>query len=98
MNVVHFLYDVRFEWNAEKARLNERKHGVSFELACEVFFDPFFLIVKEEIIDGEVRNAIIGLTTSWQLLYVVYVARNEAIRIISARRTTRKERLEYENQ
>ncbi|NOX64170.1 MAG: BrnT family toxin [Chloroflexi bacterium] len=98
MDTFFVLYDVRFEWDADKALMNLRKHGVSFELACEVFFDPFFLIVKEDIIEGEVRNAIVGLTTSWQLLYVVYVTRNDAIRIISARRTTRKEQLEYENQ
>ena len=50
------------------------------------------------MIDDELRETIIGLTPNWQMLYVVYVMRNEVIRIISARIATNTERQTYENQ
>ena len=66
---------MRLEWDARKARANFRKHGVSFEEASSVFFDP--LSVTGEDPDHSVGEA-------------------DAIRIISARRTTRAERKLYE--
>ncbi|MEI7845619.1 MAG: hypothetical protein WCK35_07435 [Chloroflexota bacterium] len=51
-----------------------------------------------EMIDGELREAIMGLNTTWQLLYVVYVLRDDIIRIVSARLVTNAERETYENQ
>lgn len=45
MEVSWLLHDVQFIWNAEKAALNRQKHGMSFEPACEVFFDPFVRVV-----------------------------------------------------
>ena len=47
---------------------------------------------------GEMREAVIGMTADWQVLYVVFVERDNAIRTISARPVTRQERLQYENQ
>jgi len=55
-------------------------------------------VVDEEIVDNEVREAAVGLTTNWQLLYVVYVMRQEVVRIISAREVTKAERKRYEEQ
>jgi uncharacterized DUF497 family protein len=40
VNVQHFYNGLLFEWDRDKARSNFKKHGVSFEEACEVFFDP----------------------------------------------------------
>lgn len=98
MNVVYTLQSIDFEWNNEKAVFNIQKHEVSFESACEVFFDPFLQSKDNEFIDGEQREIIIGATEKLRLLYVAYTMRDDKIRIISARNVTRKERLEYENQ
>ena len=67
-------------------------------MACEAFFDPFVCYLDEEVVDGELRETVIGLTTTWQLLYVVYVLRDDIIRIVSARLVTKAEREIYENQ
>ncbi len=93
----HFLYlGQRFLWDSEKASSNARKHGVSFELAFQIFFDP--LIRMEEASSGEEeRNAAIGLTEDWALLFVVHLLREgNLIRIISARSATARERRAYE--
>jgi uncharacterized DUF497 family protein len=46
---------IRFEWDEAKNVSNQRKHGTSFEDACEVFRDPLYVSVKERIQDGEQR-------------------------------------------
>ena len=97
-NVRYSLHNIIFEWDSHKASANYRKHGVSFELACEAFFDPFVYYINEEVVDYELREAIIGMTTNWHLFYVVYVIRNDVVRIISARLATKFEREKYENQ
>ena len=91
------LNGIRFVWNRDKAESNLRQHGVSFEDACEVFFDPFVQLLRSEMIDGEEREATIGMTEEWRLLVVVYTFRAEAIRIISARPATSAERTAYED-
>jgi len=98
MNVKYSLHNIVFEWDSQKAATNLRKHSITFELACEAFFDPFIYYLDDETIDGELREAIMGLNTTWQLLYVVYVMRDDIIRIISARLVTNIERETYENQ
>jgi uncharacterized DUF497 family protein len=90
------LSGVSFEWDVEKEARNRLRHGVPFELACEVFFDPFarWLDVTHA---NETRDAAIGRTESQTLLFVVHVVRHEeVIRIISARRATTEERRIYE--
>jgi len=96
---VHFTYGgQRFCWNPEKARSNLFKHGICFEQACEIFFDPFVQILDASAQD-EAREAAIGLAEDWTLLYVVHMVRQESvIRIVSARPATRAERRNYENQ
>jgi uncharacterized DUF497 family protein len=98
VNVNYSLHNITFEWDSEKAANNLRKHDITFELACEAFFDPFVLYLDDEVVEGELRETIIGLTSRWQLLYVVYIMRNDLIRIISARLVTKIEREAYENQ
>ncbi|MGD0052213.1 MAG: BrnT family toxin, partial [Vulcanimicrobiaceae bacterium] len=74
------------------------KHGVRFEQACEVFFDPFVHYVDASV-EGEARDAVLGLAEDWTVLFVVYVSmENEFIRIISARPATSAERRTYEDQ
>ena len=92
------LNEIEFIWDAQKAASNFKKHvGITFELACEAFFDPFLQVVDGGIVEGEVREAILGMTEGWRLLQVVYVMRDDEIRIISARLTTKAERRIYEN-
>jgi uncharacterized DUF497 family protein len=55
-------------------------------------------VVDEEVVDAEVREAAIGMTVDWRLVYVVYVFREEVVRIISARLVTKVERRQYEEQ
>ncbi len=98
MNVKYTLHNVAFEWDSQKAAANLRKHGVSFELACESFFDPFLQRLDDEVIDEELRETIVGLSANWQMLYVVYVMRDDIIRIVSARLSTNTERETYEHQ
>jgi uncharacterized DUF497 family protein len=87
---------MEFEWSAEKAALNLRKHGVAFEEAARVFLDPGRLEAYDGREDyGEDRWASIGLV-DWLVLYVVYTVRHEdTIRIISARRAITDEQKQY---
>jgi uncharacterized DUF497 family protein len=98
MDVKYTFHNIVFEWDSEKAATNLHKHNVTFELACEAFFDPFICYLDDEIVGTELRERIVGLTTTWLLLYIVYVMRDDIIRIISARLVTSTERETYENQ
>lgn len=87
-----------FEWDSEKAAINLRKHNVTFQEACEVFFDPFFCLVDSTAGD-EAREGVIGYSERSRLLFVVHVVRQEeTIRIISARPATTEERKIYEHE
>ena len=96
MDVYFILNNITFVWNQEKAKINPQKHdGITFQQATEVFFDPF-LIVVEASRNDEARDAIIGLDTRWNLLYVVHIQfEDDIIRIISARKATKKEQKVY---
>ncbi len=84
----------KFEWNDQKAADNYAKHGVSFEMARDVFKDPFAI---EHLDDreayGEDRYAIIGMVDN-RLLFVAYT-RGDSIRIISARGAEPHEHRQY---
>jgi len=88
---------MRFEWDANKASANLAKHGVSFDEALEVFYDPNVLERYDELNSiHEIRFIVIGLS-SRRLLYVAYAERaNDTVRLISARKATRAEREFYE--
>ncbi len=98
MDVSYTLHEIGFKWDDRKARKNLRKHRVSFEEACEVFFDPFLRVVDAGLVDGEQREAVIGMTVNWRLLNVVYFEDSEVLRIISARTVEKTERQLYEDQ
>jgi len=95
MDIVYVSQGVEFEWDENKAQSNLRRHGVTFEEAVEVFFDPFHQ-TGDASVDDEQREFIIGYSLSQRLLLVVYVERGERTRIISARRAARHERRLYE--
>lgn len=92
------LNGITFVWNNEKARINPINHdGVTFQQASEAFFD-LLLVVVDASRNDEARDAVIGLDRRWNLLYVVFIEReNDMIQIISARRATGKEREYYES-
>ena len=88
---------MRFEWNAQKAAANQRKHGVSFDEAATVFLDPLSATGDDPDHSLEERRFVtFGVSSSGRLLVVAHVETGEAIRIISARRVTREERKLYE--
>ncbi|MFO1434393.1 MAG: BrnT family toxin [Candidatus Competibacteraceae bacterium] len=96
MDTYFVLHGITFVWNRNKASANLRKHGIGFERAAEAFFDPFLRLVDASQ-DDEPRDAIIGMDNRWNLLFVVHMElENEAIRIISVRKATLKERAYYE--
>ena len=88
---------MRFEWDAGKASSNLRRHSVSFPDAITIFADPLARIHADpDHSTGESREIIIGRTANGQLLLVSFVEREDSVRLISARRATRRERHEYE--
>ena len=95
-----------FEWDSVKNLTNQRKHGVSFEVAAHVFQDPLYISWKERVQDGEERWQAFGKVEGLALLVVAHTSREElqdgtfveVIRIISARRAEPKERRRYERE
>ena len=88
---------MRFEWDPDKDKKNVRKHGVSFQEAASVFYDPLAVSGPDpDHSEGEQRFVTFGLSSTEKLLVVVHTFRIEAIRIISTRVATRKERRIYE--
>ncbi len=93
--------DYNFEWDPAKAKENLRKHKVTFERASQVFLDAFMLSVEDEE-HGEVEDRWItlGLDKNGVLLVVHHTFReidqdNYNVRLISARKTTRREAKQY---
>jgi uncharacterized DUF497 family protein len=89
---------VKFEWDDEKAEINRRKHGISFEEAMTVFDDPLARIFDDvwHSVD-EYRELIIGHSARRKLLVVCFTERgNGVVRIISSRQATHRERQDYE--
>ena len=91
---------MHFEWDENKDRTNRAKHGVSFETARLVFDDPLHISMEDRSENGEERWRTLGLAGSVVLLVVAHTYRDsdagEALRIISARKATKGERIRYE--
>jgi uncharacterized DUF497 family protein len=90
---------VRFTWDAAKNRSNRKKHRIAFDTALRVFFDPLHLTRLDRVVDGEQRWQTMGMVDGVLLIMVAHTIveeKEELIRIVSARRVTRQERLEYE--
>jgi len=87
-----------FEWDPQKATSNTGKHGVSFEEASTVFRDPLSLTIDDPFhSSSEERMVQIGVSHKNRLLVVVHTKRGNIIRIISARKATKRERNYYES-
>ena len=89
---------LRFEWDPRKAAANRRKHGVSFEEAQSVFLDEEAILIADPEHSGlEDRFILLGRSAEWRLLVVVHAHREDedVIRLISARKADRKEKLTY---
>jgi len=97
MDVYYTLKGADFVWDVQKARVNIQAHGIRFEEACEVFFDPFYLR-EDASRHQEERAGLIGYSESGRLLYVVSTDHDDAWRIISARKATKQEQLRYEKE
>ncbi|MCO6437243.1 MAG: BrnT family toxin [Phycisphaerae bacterium] len=89
---------LRFEWDSKKAASNVTKHGVTFDEASTVFADPLAVIFDDDDhSQDELREIIIGHSVLEQLLLVSFTERGKmVVRIISARKATRRERKDYE--
>lgn len=87
---------MQFEWDRTKAVANLRKHRVSFQEASTVLFDPLSMTFPDPASEGEQRFVTIGTSALGQLLVVAHTDRGGTIRLISARRATRRERGFYE--
>lgn len=86
-----------FEWDPGKAESNLKKHGVSFEEAVIVFADPLSLNMPDPSHSAEeARYLVLGISAEGRLLVVAYAERPPRTRIISARKATRRERHDYE--
>jgi len=88
---------LRFSWDPQKAESNWAKHGVTFEEAVSVFADPFGRIFDDEPhSERERRELIVGHSKLRRLILVSFAEGEETVRIISARKATRAERRDYE--
>lgn len=89
---------IRFEWDSGKGAANFKKHGISFEEAQSVFYDEFAVqFFDDDHSTGESRFLMLGMSTGARLLIVCHCEREdgEVIRIISARKATKRESAYY---
>ena len=93
------MADLHFEWDAVKARANLRKHGISFEEAETAFLDDYAIVLPDpdhSSADDE-RLLLIGLSAALRVLIVIHCeVEADVVRLISARRATRSERVQYD--
>jgi len=90
-----------FKWDKEKAKSNLKKHFLSFDDAINVFNDPNIVTVMDRYMDGEYRWHAIGSLDNNTVILVVHTYLDtandiEIIRIISARKASKKERSLYD--
>lgn len=98
MDIEYHLNGVDFVWHDDKAKSNIAKHdGITFERACCVFFDPFFILVDASQ-NYEQRQAVIGYDHLGKMLFVVHIeVEDDVIRIISARFAEKQEIKQYDD-
>jgi uncharacterized DUF497 family protein len=88
---------LNFEWDEKKAMSNRKKHGIDFDEAATVFFDPFSITIPDHAHSAEEQRYIdIGSSAKGRVLVVVYTDQGVNIRIISCRKATYSEREYYE--
>ena len=97
MDIEFDLGDYKFVWDAEKAKINKKKHGVSFETAARVFLDDNYYDDYDEFhSDDEERIKVVGRVG--KVLTVIYTERGDRNRIISARQASKGEEARYYEQ
>lgn len=92
------MRELTFEWDEEKDRINQKKHGVSFEEARSVFYDDSGIeFFDDNHSEWEDRFLLLGMSSKAKLLLVCHCFRESEslIRIISARKATKKEQRLY---
>lgn len=92
------MSNIRFEWDANKAAANQRKHGVTFDEARTVFFDENAKLINDpDHSDDEDRFVILGLSSNFRFVLVCHCYREQGnvIRIISARKASTQESKQY---
>ncbi len=90
---------MEFTWNSKKADANLRKHGVSFEEAASVFEDSLATVYGDPDHSlAERRHLMIGKSRRGRLLHIAFADRGERIRLINARKVTKRERYLYEKE
>ena len=88
---------MRFEWDLNKAEINQAKHGIRFDEATTVFGDPLALTFDDpDHSEAEPRYLTFGISAKNRPLVVAHTDRGDIIRLISARRMTRRERRDHE--
>ncbi|HTS17550.1 MAG TPA: BrnT family toxin [Verrucomicrobiae bacterium] len=88
---------MNFEWDPHKAERNRRKHGVSFHEAATIFGDPMAVTYHDpDHSVAEDRFVTVGTSRAGRVLIVAHTDRGDNVRIVSARKTTRRERKHYE--
>jgi uncharacterized DUF497 family protein len=92
------MQNSEFAWDDEKAESNLKKHGVSFDEGATIFNDPGIATISDpDHSENEDRYISIGRSVIRRLLTVIHTYRKERIRLISARKATRAEKKNYEN-
>lgn len=92
------MSEIKFEWDIKKSQMNIKKHGVSFEEARSVFFDDNAIEFYDDAHSiAEDRFLLLGMSSLLRLLLICHCYRKdeEIIRIISARKATKKESRHY---
>ena len=90
---------LQFEWDSKKAERNLRKHGVSFAEAATIFDDMLAAVYDDpDHSEQEKRYLTIGTSTQGRLLHVAFADRGQRIRIVQARKVTKRERQLYEEE
>ncbi|MCK6572073.1 BrnT family toxin [Myxococcota bacterium] len=88
-----------FEWDDTKARMNVRKHGITFEEAATAFGDPLSVTIEDpDHSSDEARFLLLGATYAGQIVVVAHAERGDSIRIISARKATPAEKRDHERE
>ena len=86
---------MKFEWDWEKEQINIRKHGIDFEIASHVFLDKHRVEYYDESHSAVNEDRYITIGSVGEIIMVVYTEREDALRIISARLATKRERERY---
>lgn len=91
-----YILPMNITWDPNKAEVNFKKHGIRFSDAEVALYDPFAMTLKEHVVANEQRYVTLGTDAVGRIVAVVYSYRSDTLRLISARKATRKERKQYE--